>query len=125
MGIGDPVGILRVIALGVDMFDCVLPTRLARHGAALTQDGRINLKNARFRTDFGPLDPGCFCEACTGYSRAYLAHLVKENELLGHRLVTLHNVRFSVDLCLRARREISAGRYEEWSRGWISRYEGA
>ena len=123
MGIGDPVGILKVIALGVDMFDSVLPTRLARHGAALTQDGRINLKNARYRTDFGQLDPGCACEACAGYSRAYLAHLVRENELLGHRLVTLHNVRFSVDLCLKARREIEAGRYEEWSRAWIARYD--
>jgi queuine tRNA-ribosyltransferase len=123
MGIGDPVGILKVIALGVDMFDCVLPTRLARHGAALTQDGRINLKNARYRTDFGPLDPGCSCETCAGYSRAYLAHLVRENELLGHRLLTLHNVRFTVDLCLRARREIKDGRFEEWSRAWISRYE--
>ncbi|HWS80436.1 MAG TPA: tRNA guanosine(34) transglycosylase Tgt [Rubrobacter sp.] len=125
MGIGDPVGILKVIALGVDMFDCVLPTRLARHGAALTQDGRINLKNARYRTDFGPLDPGCSCEACAGYSRAYLAHLVRENELLGHRLITLHNVRFSVDLCRLARREIGAGRFEEWSRAWISRYESS
>jgi queuine tRNA-ribosyltransferase len=123
MGIGDPVGILKVIALGVDMFDSVLPTRLARHGAALTQDGRINLKNARYRTDFGQLDPECACEACAGYSRAYLAHLVRENELLGHRLVTLHNVHFSVDLCLKARREIEAGRYEEWSRAWIARYE--
>jgi queuine tRNA-ribosyltransferase len=123
MGIGDPVGILEVIALGVDMFDCVLPTRLARHGAALTADGRINLKNAAYRRDFGPLDPGCSCEACTGYSRAYLAHLVRENELLGHRLITLHNVRFTVDLCRRAREEIVAGGYGEWSRAWISRYE--
>ena len=125
MGIGDPVGILQVIALGVDMFDCVLPTRLARHGAALTPDGRLNLKNAKYRKDFGPLDPGCSCEACTGYSRAYLAHLVRENELLGHRLVTLHNVSFTVDLCRRARREIQAGRYEAWSRAWISRYEAS
>jgi queuine tRNA-ribosyltransferase len=125
MGIGDPVGILQVIALGVDMFDCVLPTRLARHGAALTREGRLNLKNSGYRRDLGPLDPGCPCEACTGYSRAYLAHLVRENELLGHRLVTLHNVRFTVDLCRRARREIAAGRYEEWSRAWISRYAGS
>jgi queuine tRNA-ribosyltransferase len=125
MGIGDPVGILKVIALGVDMFDCVLPTRLARHGAALTRDGRINLKNARYRRDFGPLELECSCEACAGYSRAYLSHLVRENELLGHRLITLHNVRFSVDLCRRARREIGAGRYEEWSRAWISRYESS
>jgi queuine tRNA-ribosyltransferase len=125
MGIGDPVGILQVIALGVDMFDCVLPTRLARHGAALTPKGRLNLKNARYRRDFGPLDPECSCEACAGYSRAYLAHLVRENELLGHRLVTLHNVRFTVDLCLQARAQIKAGRFEEWSRDWISRYRGS
>jgi queuine tRNA-ribosyltransferase len=125
MGIGDPVGILQVIALGVDMFDCVLPTRLARHGAALTPWGRLNLKNAKFRNDFGMLDPDCSCEACAGYSRAYLAHLVRENELLGHRLITLHNVRFTVDLCRRARREIRAGRFEMWSRSWISRYAGS
>src|SRR5215211_4453303 len=124
MGIGDPVGILQVIALGVDMFDCVLPTRLARHGAALSPEGRLNLKNARYRRDFGPLDSVCSCEACTGYSRAYLAHLVRENELLGHRLVTLHNVRFTVDLCRQARREISTGRLKAWSRDWISRYRG-
>jgi queuine tRNA-ribosyltransferase len=109
----------------VDMFDCVLPTRLARHGAALTPEGRLNLKNARYRRDFGPLDPGCSCEACTSYSRAYLAHLVRENELLGHRLVTLHNVRFTVDLCRLARREIADGRFGAWSRAWISRYAGS
>ena len=125
MGIGDPVGILQVISLGVDMFDCVLPTRLARHGAALTPDGRINLKNAQFRRDFGPIDPECTCEACTGYSRAYLAHLVRENELLGHRIITLHNVHFTVNLCEQARREIHAGRYDSWSRAWISRYTGS
>ncbi|MGH3144544.1 MAG: tRNA guanosine(34) transglycosylase Tgt [Rubrobacter sp.] len=124
MGIGDPVGILEVIALGVDMFDCVLPTRLARHGAALTPDGRLNLKNARHRRDFGALDPECSCETCAGYSRAYLAHLVRENELLGHRLITLHNVHFTLELCRSARSEISAGRYTEWSRAWISRYQG-
>jgi queuine tRNA-ribosyltransferase len=125
MGIGDPVGILEVISLGVDMFDCVLPTRLARHGAALTPDGRINLRNAPFRRDFGPLDPECSCETCTEYSRAYLSHLVREDELLGHRLLTLHNVHFTVDLCRKARAEILAGRYRAWSRAWIARYETA
>ena len=125
MGIGDPVGILQVIALGVDMFDCVLPTRLARHGAALTPDGRINLKNARYRREFGPLDPECSCETCTGYSRAYLAHLARENELLGHRLLTLHNVSFTVDLCRRARNKILAGRFRTWSQSWIARYTGS
>jgi queuine tRNA-ribosyltransferase len=122
MGIGDPVGILEVIALGVDMFDCVLPTRLARHGAALTAAGRVNLRNARHRRDLGSLDPECSCEVCTGYSRAYLAHLVREDELLGHRLLTLHNVFFTVELCRRAREEILAGNFEGWSRTWISRY---
>ena len=125
MGIGDPVGILEVIALGVDMFDCVLPTRLARHGAALTAEGRINLKNTTFRRDLGPLDPECLCEACAEYSRAYLAHLVRENELLGHRLIKLHNVHFTVELCRRAREEISAGNFQKWARAWISRYEGS
>ena len=123
MGIGDPVGILQVIALGVDMFDCVLPTRLARHGAALTPDGRLNLKNAGFRRDLGPLDPECSCETCTGYSRAYLSHLVREDELLGHRLLTLHNVHFTVALCRRARAEISAGGFAGWSEACIARYQ--
>ena len=126
MGIGDPVGILQVIALGVDMFDCVLPTRLARHGMALTADGRMNLKNARFRRDFGPLDPECSCETCTtGFSRAYLAHLVRENELLAHRLVTLHNVRFMGELCRKAREAIRAGQYAGFMQRWISRYAGS
>ena len=125
MGIGDPVGILEVIALGVDMFDCVLPTRLARHGTALTAEGRVNLKNAGHRRDLGPLDPECSCEVCSGYSRAYLAHLVRENELLGHRLITLHNVCFTVELCRRARTVIVAGGYEEWARAWTARYEGS
>ena len=125
MGIGDPVGILEVIGLGVDMFDCVLPTRLARHGAALTAEGRINLNNATYRQDLGPLDPECSCEACTGYSRAYLAHLVRENELLGHRLLTLHNVHFTVELCWRAREQIGAGSFEKWARDWTRRYTGS
>jgi queuine tRNA-ribosyltransferase len=123
MGIGDPVGILQVIALGVDMFDCVLPTRLARHGMALTNDGRINLKNARYRRELGSLDPECSCETCdSSYSRAYLSHLVRENELLAHRLVTLHNVFFVSELCRKARAAILEGRYAAWMEGWISRY---
>jgi queuine tRNA-ribosyltransferase len=122
MGIGDPVGIIEVIALGVDMFDCVLPTRLARHGTALSRGGRMNLKNAAYRDDFGPLDPECPCDTCSGYSRAYLAHLVRENELLGHRLITLHNIHFTVELCRRAREEIRAGTFGAWSRAWIARY---
>jgi queuine tRNA-ribosyltransferase len=125
MGIGDPVGILQVIALGVDMFDCVLPTRLARHGMALTAGGRLNLKNASHRRDLDPLDPDCSCETCTGYSRAYISHLVRENELLAHRLVTLHNVHFMGELCHRARTAILQGRYVRFAEAWISRYAGS
>jgi queuine tRNA-ribosyltransferase len=124
MGIGDPVGILQVIALGVDMFDCVLPTRLARHGMALTAEGRLNLKNASHRRNLDPLDPECSCEACTDFSRAYLSHLVRENELLGHRLVTLHNVHFVGELCKGARAAISEGRYGQFMEAWVSRYQG-
>lgn len=123
MGIGDPVGVLEVIGLGVDMFDCVLPTRLARHGAALTAAGRVNLKNARHRRDLEPLDPECSCETCRDYSRAYLAHLVREDELLGHRLVTLHNVHFMTNLCRRARAAIFAGNFQRWAGEWTGRYE--
>jgi queuine tRNA-ribosyltransferase len=122
MGIGDPVGILQVVALGVDMFDCVLPTRLGRHGAALTAGGRVNLKNASYRRDFGPLDPECSCEACKGYSRAYLSHLVRENELLAHRLVSLHNVHFVGKLCRQARAAIFEGCYQDFMKAWVACY---
>lgn len=124
MGIGDPVGILEVIRLGVDMFDCVLPTRLARHGTALTKEGRLNLKNARFRRDFGPLDEECGCEACSGYSRAYLSHLVREDEMLGHRLLTYHNVHFVTELCREARGHIKFGEFEGWMEEFKRRYAG-
>ena len=94
MGIGDPEGILEVIEAGVDMFDCVLPTRTARTGSALTRDGRINLRNARFARDQAPLDETCDCPACSRFTRAYIRHLVNQNELLGLRLLSLHNLRF-------------------------------
>ena len=98
MGIGDPEGILRVIAAGIDMFDCVLPTRLGRTGAALTWEGRLNLRNARFARDPAPLDEACACPACSRFSRAYIRHLVTQDEILGLRLLTVHNVFFLLDL---------------------------
>ncbi|CAN5821553.1 tRNA guanosine(34) transglycosylase Tgt [soil metagenome] len=125
MGIGDPVGVLEVIGLGVDMFDCVLPTRLARHGAALTPDGRLNLNNASYRRDLRPLDSECSCETCTDYSRAYLSHLVREDELLGHRLVTLHNVHFMMDLCRQARQRVLKNEFNDWAHNWKARYSGS
>jgi queuine tRNA-ribosyltransferase len=109
MGIGDPEGVLEVIERGIDMFDCVLPTRLGRTGTAITKDGRLNLKNARFTRDPRPLDDACDCPACTRFSRAYLRHLVKENELLGHRLLSLHNLRYLLDLTAGARAAIERG----------------
>jgi queuine tRNA-ribosyltransferase len=109
MGIGDPEGILAVIERGIDMFDCVLPTRTARTGSALTWEGRLNLRNARFARDPRPLDEGCACPACTRFSRAYVRHLVNQQELLGLRLLSLHNLRFLLDLTAGARRAIERG----------------
>jgi queuine tRNA-ribosyltransferase len=109
MGIGDPEGILEVIERGIDMFDCVLPTRLGRTGTAITRDGRLNLKNARFTRDPRPLDDDCDCPACSRFSRAYIRHLVKENELLGLRLLSLHNLRYLLDLTAGARAAIERG----------------
>jgi queuine tRNA-ribosyltransferase len=111
MGIGDPEGILRVIAAGIDMFDCVLPTRLGRTGSAITWDGKLNLRNARFARDDRPLDDDCPCPCCSQFSRAYLRHLVTQNELLGLRLLSEHNVAFLVRLCAAARRAILEGSY--------------
>jgi queuine tRNA-ribosyltransferase len=109
MGIGDPEGILQVIERGIDMFDSVLPTRTARTGSALTWEGRLNLRNARFARDPLPLDEGCPCPACTRFSRAYLRHLINQQELLGLRLLSLHNLRFLLDLTAGARRAIERG----------------
>ncbi len=109
MGIGDPAGILEVIERGVDMFDCVLPTRLGRTGSALTWEGRLNLRNAGFARDPAPLQEGCPCRACTGFSRAYLRHLVNQQELLGLVLLSEHNVRFLLDLTAEARAAIERG----------------
>jgi queuine tRNA-ribosyltransferase len=114
MGIGDPEGVIEVIARGVDMFDCVLPTRTARTGSALTWEGRLNLRNARFARDPNPLDAGCGCPACTRFSRAYVRHLVNQQEILGLRLLSLHNLRFLVDLVASARQAIERGAFEGW-----------
>jgi len=123
MGIGDPEGILEAIARGIDMFDCVLPTRTARTGSALTWDGRLNLRNARFARDEAPLDEGCLCPACTRFSRAYLRHLVNQQELLGHRLLTLHNLRFVLDLVAGARTAIERGELESYKQAALGRLQ--
>jgi len=121
MGIGDPEGILEVIEAGVDMFDCVLPTRTARTGSALTREGRLNLRNAQFARDPAPLDDGCDCPACSRFSRAYIRHLINQNELLGLRLLSLHNLRFVLELTRGAREAIERGGFASYKRDWLER----
>jgi queuine tRNA-ribosyltransferase len=125
MGIGDPEGVLEVIQRGIDMFDCVLPTRLGRTGSALTWEGRLNLKNARYLSDPGPLQEGCGCPACTRFSRAYVRHLVNQQELLGHRLLSLHNLRFLLDLTAGARTAIERGEFAAYKRDALARLGSA
>jgi queuine tRNA-ribosyltransferase len=121
MGIGDPEGILEVIARGIDMFDCVLPTRSARTGAALTWEGRLNLRNARFTADPRPLDESCTCPACTRFSRGYIRHLVTQSEILGLRLLSLHNLWFVLDLTARARAAIGGRTFSSFREEALSR----
>ncbi len=121
MGIGDPAGILEVVARGIDLFDCVLPTRTARTGSALTWAGRLNLRNARFARDPAPLEDGCGCPACARFSRAYVRHLVTQQELLGLRLLSLHNLWFVLDLTARARAAIEAGTFAAFRRDALAR----
>ena len=121
MGIGDPHGVLEVIERGIDMFDCVLPTRLGRTGSALTWSGRLNLKNARYVRDEAPLQDGCGCPACTRFSRAYIRHLVNQQELLGYRLLSVHNLRFLLDLTAGARAAIERGVFVVYKREALAR----
>ena len=125
MGIGDPEGVLEVIECGVDMFDCVLPTRTARTGSALTWEGRLNLRNARFARDPRPLDESCSCPACNRFSRAYLRHLINQEELLGLRLLSLHNLRFLIDLTANARAAIEQGRLAAYKSEALDRLASA
>jgi queuine tRNA-ribosyltransferase len=124
MGIGDPEGILEVVARGIDMFDCVLPTRTARTGSALTWGGRLNLRNATYRTDPRPLDAECDCPACARFSRAYVRHLVTQREMLGSRLLSLHNLRFVLDLTARARAAIERGTFSSFRDEALARLAG-
>jgi len=119
MGLGDTEGMLAAIARGVDLFDCVIPTRLARHGKALTRNGDISIKRAEWITDPTPLDPACACLTCRRYSRGYLRHLYTTNEPLADRLLTLHNLTYTLDLMARARDAIADGDFEAFHRGVI------
>ncbi|QIK56735.1 tRNA guanosine(34) transglycosylase Tgt [Erysipelothrix sp. HDW6A] len=113
MGVGSVDGLFEGVIRGVDMFDCVLPTRIARHGAAMTSAGRLNMKNQRYAKDFTPLDENCDCEACTNYTRAYLRHLIRTNEGLGMRLLSIHNLRYLLKLMEDIREAIKEDRLLE------------
>jgi queuine tRNA-ribosyltransferase len=122
MGVGFPEDLLAAVARGQDLFDCVAPTRNGRNGSAYTPDGVINIRNAAHRDDQRPLDETCDCETCRTYSRGYLRHLFVADELLGLRLLSLHNVRFLIRLAAEARHRIAAGAFAGWHREWLDRY---
>jgi queuine tRNA-ribosyltransferase len=124
MGIGTPDYIFEAVEHGVDMFDCVEPTRIARHGMAMTSQGRMSIKNARFARDYGPLDPECDCYTCRNYSRAYLRHLFREGETLSHMLLSEHNLRFLSHMCEEIRRSIEEDRFSEYKAEFYSKYYG-
>jgi queuine tRNA-ribosyltransferase len=122
MGLGTPPQLIELIARGVDMFDCVLPTRLARTAAAFTAGGTLNLKNAEFTSQTGPVEEGCSCEACVGYSRAYIRHLLKSEEILGLRLLSIHNLHFYLDLMKRTRTAIEQGTFSTFRAQFVGGY---
>ncbi|MBN1179009.1 MAG: tRNA guanosine(34) transglycosylase Tgt [Anaerolineae bacterium] len=125
MGVGTPEDLVECVARGVDMFDCVLPTRMARNGGVLTRTGRLNIRNARYADDPAPLEPDCTCYTCTHFSRAYLRHLHRANEILGHHLLTIHNLHRMLDTAREIREAIQTERFEAyrvdfWERRRIS-----
>ena len=124
MGVGSPDALLAGTALGVDMFDCVLPTREARHGRAMTRDGSVNLRNAKYTEDFTTLDAECHCYCCENFTRSYLRHLVMSKEILASTLISIHNLAFLTDLMAGARKaiETGGGAYEEYKRDTLARY---
>jgi queuine tRNA-ribosyltransferase len=122
MGVGFPEDLIEGIRRGVDLFDCVAPTRMGRNGSAFTRDGRLNIKRTEFRTDPRPLDPDCDCSACTRFTRSYIRHLFVSDEILGLRLLSLHNVHFLLSLVRQARAAIRNGDLDSWSRDWLARH---
>jgi queuine tRNA-ribosyltransferase len=122
MGVGFPEDLVAAVERGIDLFDCVAPTRNGRNGSAYTPDGPLNIRNARFRTDAGPLDAECDCETCRTFSRGYLRHLFVAEELLGLRLLSLHNVRFLIRTAEAMRAAIRAGTFARWAAEWRRRY---
>ena len=120
MGVGNPTTLVRAVGEGVDMFDCVLPTRTARMGTAFSSQGRMNMRNAKYTRDFTPLDPECTCPTCQNHTRAYIRHLVKQDEMLGGILLSIHNLHYLLDLMRRAREAVLADAYAEFEAEWMA-----
>ncbi|MBE3583238.1 MAG: tRNA guanosine(34) transglycosylase Tgt [Limnochordaceae bacterium] len=125
MGVGSPEDLVEGVARGVDLFDCVLPTRIARHGSILTRQGRLSLRNARFKDDWGPPDPDCHCYVCRNYSRGYLRHLFTSDEILGLRLATYHNLAFLYQEMEEIRQALDEGSFAAYRQAFLARYGGA
>ena len=123
MGLGTPPQMLEMVARGMDMFDCVLPTRLARNGTAFTAAGTLNLKNAKFAADKRPIEENCACPACREFTRGYIRHLIKAEEILGLRLITLHNLHFYLSLMSRARTEIERRTFDQFRKAFLAEYK--
>ena len=123
MGVGEPVDILEGVSRGIDMFDCVLPTRLARHGNAFTLDGKINLRNAKYKMDFSPIDNECDCYTCRNFTKAYVKHLLSAGEVNAGRLLSIHNIRFLIKLTENIRKSIKNDNFYEYKKNFIDRYK--
>ena len=123
MGVGEPTDIFEGVERGIDMFDCVLPTRIARHGNAFTLNGKINIKNAKYKEDFSPLDSNCDCYTCRNFTKAYIRHLIVSNESLGGRLLSIHNIRFLIKLTENIRESIKEDRFLEYKKEFLSNYK--
>ena len=123
MGVGSPEDLVHGVARGVDIFDSVLPTRVARNGAALTRLGRINMRNQKYASDPEPIEPGCTCYACTHFSRAYIRHLVKASEILGHQLLSIHNLHLLLTLVREMRAAIMNGTFADYATAFLANYE--
>ena len=124
MGVGEPIDILEGVMRGIDIFDCVLPTRIARHGNAFTRCGKINLRNSKYKMDFSSIDENCDCYACKHYTKAYIRHLIVSKEVLAGRLLSIHNIRFLIKLTEEIRESIKNDNFLEYKNNFISKYGG-
>ena len=125
MGVGDPIDILEGISRGIDMFDCVLPTRLARHGNPFTRTGKINIKNAKYKEDFTPIEKTCDCYTCKNYTKSYIKHLINCEESLGGTLLSIHNIRFLIKLTEEVREAIKENNFETYKKEFIEKYKNS